>query len=70
MTLRTVEPGKEVQIKSINTEDEALKSFLFSLGCYAGESVRVIFKKKRNLVLTIKNGRYSIDSDLASMIEV
>ena len=70
MTLNDAEPGKEYVIKDVNTgNDEEMKSFLFSLGCYSGERITVVDKKK-NLVVSIKDARYNIDSDLASAIEI
>lgn len=68
MTLNNVPEGSEVIIKDIVTDDEEIKSFLFTLGCYSGESVTVIDKKKSGLILSIKDGRYNIDSDLANLI--
>lgn len=70
MTLRDVEEGKEYLVKSINTDDEELDAFLFSLGCYAGEPITVISHLKGGCVVSIKDGRYNIDNDLASAIEV
>ena len=70
MTLREVEEGKEYTVKSINTDDEELDAFLFSLGCYAGEPITVISHLKGGCVVSIKDGRYNIDNDLASAIEV
>ncbi len=70
MNLTTVEEGKEYIIKSIKTDDEELDAFLFSLGCYSGEPITVVTRKKRNLVVSIKDSRYSIDSQLAEAIEV
>ncbi len=70
MTLNDIETGREVIIKDIHADDEELKAFLFSLGCYSGEPVTVVTRKKKNLVLSIKDGRYNIDSNLASVIEI
>ncbi|MDO4622896.1 MAG: FeoA family protein [Eubacteriales bacterium] len=70
MTLNEVEAGTEVIVKDIHTDDEEMKSFLFSLGCYSGEPITVVTKKKRSLVLSIKDARYNIDTGLASVIEV
>ena len=68
MTLNEAELGKEYIIKSVDTEgDEEMESFLFSLGCYSGETITVVHKK-RNLVVSIKDARYSIDPELASAI--
>jgi len=70
MTLKDVQDEKEYTVKEVSTEDEEMKAFLFSLGCYSGESITVIAKKRRNLVLSIKDARYDIDMELASAIEV
>lgn len=70
MTLNNVPEGSEVIIKDIVADDEEMKSFLFTLGCYSGESVTVIDKKKSGLILSIKDGRYNIDNDLANLILV
>ena len=68
MNLREVEEGKEYIVKSILTDDEDLNAFLFSLGCYSGESITVISRRKSGLVVSIKDGRYSIDNELAEAI--
>lgn len=60
----------EYEIKSIETEDEEIKDFLFTLGCYAGEKITVISKKKNNIVVSIKDARYNIDSELAGTINI
>ena len=58
----------EYIIKDISTNDEEMKSFLFSLGCYSGEPITVVSRKKNNCVVSIKDGRYNIDIDLAKAI--
>ena len=68
MTLMDANVGEEYIIKSIATEDEELNSFLFSLGCYSGEPITVVSKKKRNCTVSIKDARYNIDNDLAAAI--
>ena len=70
MTLKTAEEGKEYIIKSINTDDDELDGFLFSLGCYAGEPITVISRQKGGCVVSIKDGRYNIDNQLADAISV
>ena len=70
MTLLEAETGKEYIIRSIETDDEELNSFLFSLGCYSGEPITVISRKKGTSVVSIKDGRYSIDNQLADAIIV
>lgn len=70
MTLFEAQEGKEYIIQQINTDDEELNSFLFSLGCYSGEKITVVSRKKANCVVSIKEARYSIDSQLAQAIVV
>ncbi len=59
---------KEYIIKEINTDDEELNSFLFSLGCYSGEAITVISHLKGGCIVSIKDGRYNIDKELAKAI--
>ena len=66
--LSAAEAGREYIIKEIVTDDEELNSFLFSLGCYSGEPIAVVRKLKRSMVVSIKDGRYNIDNELASAI--
>ncbi len=68
MTLLTAEEGKEYIIKKIETDDEELNAFLFSLGCYEGEPITVVSRRKKSCTVSIKDGRYSIDSQLAEAI--
>lgn len=70
MDLSLAEVGKEYIIKNIETEDEELNSFLFSLGCYSGEPITVISHLKGGCVVAIKDGRYSIDKELAKAIKI
>ena len=70
MTLRNVEEGKEYIINRITTDDEELNAFLFSLGCYSGEPITVVTRRKHGCVVSIKDGRYNIDNDLADAIIV
>ena len=70
MTLRNAEVGKDYIVESINTNDDELNAFLFSLGCYSGEVVTVIAIRRTGMVITVKDGRYSIDMNLADTIVV
>ena len=70
MNLKYAEVGKEYIVKNINTDDEELNSFLFSLGCYSGEPITVISHLKGGCVVVIKDGRYNIDNELAEAIEI
>ena len=70
MNLTEALEGKEYIIQSIDTDDEELDAFLFSLGCYAGEPITVVSRKRKNCVVSIKDGRYNIDNQLAEAIIV
>ncbi len=68
MNLKEANEGIEYIIKKIETDDEELDAFLFSLGCYSGEPITVIKKQKSGCVVSIKDGRYNIDNQLAEAI--
>jgi len=68
MDLSMAQEGVEYIIKEINTDDEELNAFLFSLGCYSGEPITVIAFRKGGCTVSIKDGRYNIDTDLAKAI--
>ena len=70
MTLKTAAAGKEYIIQRIETNDEELDAFLFSLGCYSGEPITVISRRWGSCVVSIKDGRYNIDQALAGAIVV
>ena len=70
MNLMTAQEGKEYIIQRIDTDDEELNAFLFSLGCYSGEPITVISRKRRGCTVSIKDGRYNIDRQLAEAIIV
>ena len=64
------EEGKQYTIVRIETEDEELDSFLFSLGCYSGEPITVISRRRLSCTIAVKDGRYSIDNQLAAAIVI
>ena len=70
MNLMTVPEGKEFIIDRIETDDEELNSFLFSLGCYSGEPITVVSRRRRSCTVSIKDSRYNIDNQLAEAIIV
>ena len=70
MDLTQALEGKEYIIRDIITEDEEMDAFLFSLGCYSGEPITVVARKRNNCTVAIKDGRYNIDIQLASAIIV
>ncbi len=70
MNLLEAQLGEEYIIKHIDTDDEELESFLFTLGCYSGEPITVISRKRSGCVVAVKDGRYNIDKQLAATITV
>lgn len=70
VTLKEAIEGKEYIIQNIDTDDEELNAFLFSLGCYGGEPITVVSHLKGGCIVSIKDGRYNIDNQLAAAIVV
>lgn len=70
MTLLEAEIGVEYMIKEIVTEDEEMNAFLFSLGCYSGEPITVISHLKGGCIVSIKDARYNMDTELAKAISI
>ncbi len=68
MDLRMAQEGKEYIIRQVVTEDRELDAFLFSLGCFSGEPITVVSRRKNNLVVSIKDARYNMDMALAEAI--
>lgn len=70
MTLKNAVEKKEYIIRNIVTDDEELNAFLFSLGCYSGETITVVSHLKSGCVVSVKDGRYNIDDQLAEAIAI
>ena len=70
MNLMEAQAGTEYIIRQIDTDDEEMNAFLFSLGCYSGEPITVIARRRGSCVVSIKDGRYNIDNQLASAIRI
>ena len=70
MNLTSAQEGKEYIIQRIETDDEELNGFLFSLGCYSGEPITVVARRRGSCTVAIKDGRYTIDNQLAEAIIV
>ena len=70
MNLLDAQEGKEYIIADILTEDEELNAFLFSLGCYSGQPITVVSRRRSGIVVSIKDGRYSLDNNLAEAIKL
>ena len=70
MALLDAEPGMTYTVKENNTSDEDMNSFLFRLGCYEGEPITLISKKKKSCIVAIKDGRYNLDELLSEAIMV
>ena len=70
MTLLEGNIGEEYIISDIQTDDEELDAFLFSLGCYSGEPITMVTRRRGGCVVSIKDGRYNIDNELAQAIVI
>ena len=70
MSLKDAVEGKSYIVRQIAIDDDELSTFLFSLGCYSGESVTVITRHKGGCIVAIKDGRDNIDNQLAGAINV
>ena len=70
MNLTNAQEGREYIVRSLVTDDEEMDAFLFSLGCYSGEPITVVARKRGSCVISVKDARYSIDNQLAEAIEV
>ncbi len=70
MNLTSAQEGKEYIIQRIETDDEELNAFLFSLGCYSGEPITVVSRRRSSCTVSIKDGRYNIDNQLAEAIVI
>ena len=70
MNLTKAVEGKEYIIRAVDTDDEELRAFLFSLGCFSGEPITVVTRRRSGGVVSIKDARYNIDKQLAEAILV
>ena len=68
MNLKSAELGKEYTVAAVEVEDAELVSFLFSLGCYSGQPIVVVSRRRSGCVVAIKDGRYAMDNNLAEAI--
>ena len=67
-TLLDAEPGETYIVKEIRTDDDEMNSFLFRLGCYEGEPITLVSKKRKSCIVVIKDGRYNLDVQLSEAI--
>ncbi len=68
MNLNDALEGREYIIREVVTGDEEVDAFLLSLGCYSGEPITVISHLKGGCIISVKDGRYTIDKELAETI--
>ena len=68
MNLISAQEGKEYIVQAIETDDDELNAFLFSLGCYSGQPITVVSRRRKGCTVSIKDGRYNIDNQLAEAI--
>ncbi|MGM0379340.1 MAG: FeoA family protein [Bacillota bacterium] len=60
--------NKEYEILKIKTKRDDLRDFLFSLGCFEGEKVKIVSVLSDNYSIIINNAKYCIDKELAELI--
>lgn len=60
--------NQEYTIKGVVPEDPEVVNFLFSLGCFEGEKITLMSILSGSYVVSIKDARYSIGSDLAQLV--
>ena len=70
MNLTHAQLGQAYIITGIDTDDEELDGFLFTLGCYSGEPITVVSQLRDSFVISVKDGRYNINRDLAEAISI
>jgi ferrous iron transport protein A len=69
MYLNEAEVGEYV-IESVELLDTEMLEFLFRLGCYDGQKISLVNKKRKIFTVVIKDARYCIDNRLAMSIKV
>ena len=70
MNLTNATLGQEYIVQRLETGDAELDAFLFSLGCYSGEPITVVSRRWGSCVISVKDGRYCIDNQLAAAIHI
>ena len=70
MNLMNAEIGKRYIVEDITAADAEVRGFLFRLGCYSGEPITVVSRRRGSCTISVKDGRYSIDDQLAEAIVI
>lgn len=70
MNLMNAQIGAEYRITKMETGDQELNAFLFRLGCYPGEPVTVLARRWGSCTVAVKDGKYSMDVQLAKAIAI
>lgn len=70
MTIVEATIGQPYRVTGLLTDDEELDGFLFTLGCYSGEPIVLVSVVGASYVVSIRDGRYNIDQNLAQAIEI
>lgn len=69
-TLAYAELNREYTIEAITTDNDEMRDFLFTLGCYEGEKITLLSILSDQYVIVIKDARYSINKELAKCIAI
>ena len=70
MKLVDAKEGESYTVTEIATGDAELDAFLLTLGCYAGEQVTLLRRRRGVLIVLIKGAKYCIDTRLGGVITV
>ena len=60
--------NQDYVIKGVDAGEPEIANFLFTLGCFKGETITLISILSESYVISIKDARYSIGSDLAQAV--
>lgn len=70
MTLDLADINTDYIVKGVATNSRDIQDFLFTLGCYEGETITLISILAGQYVIVVKDARYSINQELAECILV
>ena len=68
MNLKTALLGREYTVQKIETDDNELNAFLFSLGCYSGEPITVISRRWGSCTVSIKDGNTYVFKEIDNIL--
>ena len=70
MKLIDADEGRSYTVTNIATHDAEFDAFLLTLGCYVGEPITLVRRRRGVLIVLIKDAKYCIDTRLGECITV